>query len=57
MENKIWSKFADSFIDGLALPNYDSLCNLGELRHAYELRLLPLMQLAEANGFEPGWKF
>ena len=55
MENKDWSKFADSFIDGLALPNYDSLCNLNDLRRAYELRLLPLLQLEEAHGFEPGW--
>lgn len=55
LSQKSWEDSVKPFIADLALPDYAALLNRDRLHKAYETSVLPLLQLAEANGFEPGW--
>lgn len=55
LSERAWEDTVKPFIADLALPDYASLLNRERLHKAYQTSLLPLLQLAEANGFEPGW--
>ncbi|CAN5510247.1 HNH endonuclease domain-containing protein [soil metagenome] len=52
---KIWEGYVGCFITDLGLPDYEALFNRERLQKAYETNMLPMLQLAEANGFEPAW--
>ncbi len=55
LSEKSWEDYVKPYIGDLSLPNYGDLLDRERLHKAYETSVLPLLQLAEANGFEPGW--
>ncbi len=57
MKPKKWEDHVSSFVADLGVPSYDSLLDREILTKAFDGTMLPLLQLAEANGFEPAWDY
>jgi 5-methylcytosine-specific restriction endonuclease McrA len=55
LKPKEWEEQVSCFVADLGLPDYSALLDLERLQRAYEITILPLLQLAETNGFEASW--
>jgi 5-methylcytosine-specific restriction endonuclease McrA len=55
MSLKSWQDYVSCFVADLGMPDYDSLLDREILRSGYDKNVRPLLQLAEANGFNPAW--
>lgn len=56
MEKKQWEDDVEPYISDLKL-SLDDLLDLDRLKNAYELTLIPLMNLAKNQGFSTEWSF
>ncbi|MDY6781782.1 MAG: HNH endonuclease domain-containing protein [Cyanobacteriota bacterium] len=52
-----WNKVTESYLVDLKVSSRDDLLNLEALRNAYQTVLIPLMALAENQGFATEWKY
>ena len=52
-----WERFVEPFILDLKFDSKRDLFVLEKLRMAYQLTLLPLLELAKNLGFSTGWKY
>ena len=55
MTEKVWEDSVKCFIGDLSMPSFGALLDRDRLQKAYQTSVFPLLQLAEANGFEPNW--
>ncbi|MBX9687273.1 MAG: hypothetical protein K2X27_11260 [Candidatus Obscuribacterales bacterium] len=55
LKAKSWQDQMSCYLSDLGLANFEALLDAEQLSSAYEGTILPLLKLAEANGFEPGW--
>lgn len=57
LKARTWDDYVSQFVADLGVANYESLLSLDSLNTAYSRTLLPLLQLAEVNGFTPNWHY
>ena len=55
LKPKVWEEHASCFVADLGLPDFAAVLDRDRLGKAYQTSLLPLLQLAELNGFAPSW--
>jgi hypothetical protein len=53
---KVWRDYVSCYVSDLSIPDYEALADPTMLARAYRLTISPMLQLAEANGFEAGWE-
>ncbi|MEA5499191.1 HNH endonuclease domain-containing protein [Limnoraphis robusta Tam1] len=56
MKKNTWEKYVEPYTSDLKLSSED-LLDLDRLKNAYELTLIPLMNLAKNQGFSTEWSF